>query len=136
MVSVGPVPPYVSYPLIPPACSCTTAERFIEHDIATTGAFHSVHRVSLQDFAGVERLLNRIRDSTTALEDYFYNEIAAIVSNTSYFTTKCSKCIAATGVMHLAAITLPVSTLRTCSSGFVRLAVFGFVKDPRLMKPL
>ncbi|MCJ1303223.1 hypothetical protein MMC08_006031 [Hypocenomyce scalaris] len=55
---------------------------------------------------------------TTALEDYFYNEIAAIVSNTSYFTTKCSKCIAATGVMHLAAITLPVSTLRTCSSGF------------------
>ena len=49
--------------------------------------------------------------STSLLENLFYNEIAAIVANNSYYTTKCEQCVAATEVMHLAAITQPVSTI-------------------------
>ncbi|MCJ1240001.1 hypothetical protein MMC14_008001 [Varicellaria rhodocarpa] len=49
--------------------------------------------------------------SVSALEEYFYDEIVGIISNQSIFNTSCLKCIAATEVMHLAAITQPVSTI-------------------------
>ena len=50
-------------------------------------------------------------NATNQTEDYFYNEIAAIVANGSNYTTKCDKCLASTDVMHQAAISQPVSVI-------------------------
>lgn len=48
---------------------------------------------------------------TNQTEDYFYSQIAAIVSNGSNYTTKCEKCLASTNVFHQAAISQPVSVI-------------------------
>ncbi|MCJ1389734.1 hypothetical protein MMC18_002591 [Xylographa bjoerkii] len=45
------------------------------------------------------------------IEDSVYNEIIAIIANGSAFNTSCTQCIAATEIMHFAAITQPVSTV-------------------------
>jgi sphingomyelin phosphodiesterase len=47
-------------------------------------------------------------NSSSMLEDMFYKELYAI-ANTTTFGNNCSQCIAGAEVMHLAAITLPVS---------------------------
>ena len=49
--------------------------------------------------------------STNQTENYFYNQVAAIVANGSNYTTKCEKCLAATNVFHEAAISQPVSVI-------------------------
>jgi sphingomyelin phosphodiesterase len=48
--------------------------------------------------------------STSQLEDAFFQEIVAIVNGTG-FSDNCTKCIAATEVVHLAAITQSVDTV-------------------------
>ncbi|KAI9834412.1 MAG: hypothetical protein M1819_003023 [Sarea resinae] len=58
--------------------------------------------------------------STSEIEDDFYNQIIA-VSQDSNFATNCTKCIAATQILHLAALTQPVGTIsdlliRLCNS--------------------
>ena len=59
--------------------------------------------------------------STNQTENYFYNQVAAIVANGSNYTTKCEKCLASTNVFHEAAISQPVSVvtdllIRVCVS--------------------
>lgn len=59
--------------------------------------------------------------STNQTENYFYNQVAAIVANGSNYTTKCEKCLASTNVFHEAAISQPVSVvtdllIRVCGS--------------------
>ena len=44
------------------------------------------------------------------IEDNLYDELVGIINGTAFNTT-CAKCIAATEVMHVAAITQPVSTI-------------------------
>ena len=48
-------------------------------------------------------------NATNQTEDYFYNQITAILSNGS--NTNCSKCMASTNIMHEAAISQPVSVI-------------------------
>lgn len=48
--------------------------------------------------------------STSMVEDYFFNEIVAIVNGTQ-FADNCTKCIASVELLHIAAITQPVSTV-------------------------
>lgn len=48
---------------------------------------------------------------TNQTEDFFYDQLAAIVANGSNYTTDCSKCLAGTNVMHAAAISQPVSVV-------------------------
>lgn len=50
-------------------------------------------------------------NATDQTEDYFYEQITAIIANGSIYTTNCSKCEAATNVMHEAAISQPVSVI-------------------------
>ena len=62
---------------------------------------------------------------TNQTENYFYNQVAAIVANGSNYTTKCEKCLAATSVFHEAAISQPVSVItdmliRVCRSSSER----------------
>lgn len=44
------------------------------------------------------------------IEDAFFSEIGGIMNGTT-FTNNCTKCIAFTELMHLAAITQPVQTV-------------------------
>ncbi|MCJ1308896.1 hypothetical protein MMC25_002551 [Agyrium rufum] len=48
--------------------------------------------------------------SSSVLQSMFYQELSAII-NGSFYNTSCGKCIAGTEVMHLAALTQPVSTI-------------------------
>ncbi|MCJ1458766.1 hypothetical protein MMC28_009140 [Mycoblastus sanguinarius] len=50
-------------------------------------------------------------NATNQTEDYFYNQIAAIVANGSNYTTKCGKCLASTDVIHKAAVSQSVSVI-------------------------
>jgi sphingomyelin phosphodiesterase len=50
-------------------------------------------------------------NSSKAIEDAFYAEIIGIVNTNATYSTGCDKCMAAMEVMHLAAITQPVSTV-------------------------
>ena len=51
-------------------------------------------------------------NSSAAIENDIFNQVYAIVNSTnSGIGSKCDKCIAATEVMHIAAITQPVSTI-------------------------
>ena len=64
---------------------------------------------------------------TNQTEDYFYNQIAAIVANGSNYTTKCGKCLASTDVIHKAAVSQSVSVItdlliRICESACSQIA--------------
>ncbi len=81
----------------------------ISRNIARSSSVYSIHRVYCinPNYCLQELILI----STSTLENYFFSEIVAITSNSSIFNTSCSKCIATTEVLHLAAITQPVTTL-------------------------
>src|SRR5947209_10788364 len=49
-------------------------------------------------------------NSTSMIEDYFFNEISGIMNGTSV-TDNCTQCIFGVELMHLAAITQPVQTV-------------------------
>ena len=49
-------------------------------------------------------------NSTSMIEDYFFNEISGLINGTSV-TDNCTQCIIGVELMHLAAITQPVQTV-------------------------
>ena len=51
-------------------------------------------------------------NNTAMVEEYFYQAIFD-VTNGSYYSDDCTKCITASNIIHLAAITQPVSTVQT-----------------------
>lgn len=100
-----------SHRLLPlaPRLVCPINRNQIQRDIANSSSVHPIESVS-SDYYSTGFLLP-IVDRTNQTEDFFYNQIAAIVANGSNFTTKCDKCVASTNVMHEAAISQPVSVI-------------------------
>src|SRR5665213_436164 len=48
--------------------------------------------------------------SSSSIEAYFFNEFSGIINGSSY-SDNCTKCIASVELMHIAAISQPVSTV-------------------------